>query len=164
MTETTGNGSPVLPGPVERRTARKPCGPAGSMSRASTTGSNPIAVACAGFVRFAMMAAEDGSFGYEMEIITYPGLPTGIEEASDINPAATLAFHVRDLQLGLSRRLRPFSKSEFGMEPETQTTTPASHRPRPMNNIESWRPPTRTNRRGASHRKTPTHLRVQGTA
>ncbi|HUS95384.1 MAG TPA: phosphate/phosphite/phosphonate ABC transporter substrate-binding protein, partial [Hyphomicrobiaceae bacterium] len=33
------------------------------------TGSNPIAVSCAGFVPFAMMAAKDGSFGYEMEII-----------------------------------------------------------------------------------------------
>jgi len=33
------------------------------------TGSNPIAVACAGFRPFAMMAAADGSFGYEMEII-----------------------------------------------------------------------------------------------
>src|SRR3546814_75625 len=30
------------------------------------TGSNPIAVACAGFVPFAMMAANDGSFGYEL--------------------------------------------------------------------------------------------------
>ncbi len=37
------------------------------------TGSNPIAVACAGFKPFAMMAREDNSFGYEMEIITYPG-------------------------------------------------------------------------------------------
>ena len=34
------------------------------------TGSNPLAVACAGFRPFAMMASEDGSFGYEMEIIT----------------------------------------------------------------------------------------------
>ena len=33
------------------------------------TGSNPIAVNCAGFVPFTMMAAKDGSFGYEMEII-----------------------------------------------------------------------------------------------
>jgi phosphonate transport system substrate-binding protein len=33
------------------------------------TGSNPIAVSCAGFVPFAMMASDDGSFGYEMEII-----------------------------------------------------------------------------------------------
>ncbi|MCF8477646.1 MAG: phosphate/phosphite/phosphonate ABC transporter substrate-binding protein [Pseudolabrys sp.] len=33
------------------------------------TGGNPIAVNCAGFVPFTMMAAKDGSFGYEMEII-----------------------------------------------------------------------------------------------
>jgi phosphonate transport system substrate-binding protein len=33
------------------------------------TGSNPFAVNFAGFRPFAMMAAEDGSFGYEMEII-----------------------------------------------------------------------------------------------
>ena len=37
------------------------------------TGSNPLAVNCAGFNPFTIMAAEDGSFGYEMEIITYPG-------------------------------------------------------------------------------------------
>ena len=39
---------------------------------------NPIAVACAGFRPFAMMPAEDGSNGYEMEIITWPG--SGIEQ------------------------------------------------------------------------------------
>lgn len=33
------------------------------------TGSNPLAVNCAGFVPFAMMAANDGRYGYEMEII-----------------------------------------------------------------------------------------------
>ena len=33
------------------------------------TGSNPIAVNCAGFVPFAIMAGKDGVFGYEMEII-----------------------------------------------------------------------------------------------
>ena len=33
------------------------------------TGGNPVAVNCAGFVPFAMMASKDGSFGYEMEII-----------------------------------------------------------------------------------------------
>lgn len=36
------------------------------------TGSNPLAVNCAGFVPFAMMAAADGSYGYEMEILTTP--------------------------------------------------------------------------------------------
>jgi phosphonate transport system substrate-binding protein len=36
---------------------------------AVNAGGNPIAVNCAGFVPFAMMAAKDNSFGYEMEII-----------------------------------------------------------------------------------------------
>jgi len=53
------------------------------------TGSNPLAVACAGFRPFAMMAAADGSFGYEMEIITYPG--SGIEKPEDLK-GKQLAF------------------------------------------------------------------------
>lgn len=53
------------------------------------TGSNPLAVACAGFRPFAMMAAKDGSFGYEMEIITYPG--SGIEKVEDLK-GKQLAF------------------------------------------------------------------------
>jgi hypothetical protein len=36
---------------------------------AVNAGGNPTAVNCAGLVPFAMMAAKDGSFGYEMEII-----------------------------------------------------------------------------------------------
>ncbi|WP_405280328.1 phosphate/phosphite/phosphonate ABC transporter substrate-binding protein [Cobetia sp. Ld8] len=46
------------------------------------TGSNPLAVACAGYRPFTMMAAADGSYGYEMEIITYPG--SGIDKVEDI--------------------------------------------------------------------------------
>ena len=53
------------------------------------TGSNPIAVACAGFRPFTIMAAADGSFGYEMEIITYPG--SGIESVGDIK-GKSMAF------------------------------------------------------------------------
>lgn len=53
------------------------------------TGSNPLAVACAGFRPFAMMAAKDGSFGYEMEIITHPG--SGIEKPEDLK-GKKLAF------------------------------------------------------------------------
>ena len=41
------------------------------------TGGNPVAVACAGFVPFAMMASKDGSFGYEMEIIVPADSPIG---------------------------------------------------------------------------------------
>ena len=54
------------------------------------TGGNPLAVACAGFRPFAMMAANDGdAFGYEMEIVTYPG--SGIEKVEDIK-GKKLAF------------------------------------------------------------------------
>ena len=49
---------------------------------AFNTGSNPLAVNCAGFVPFAMMADKNGAFGYQMEIITYPG--SGIGEVEDI--------------------------------------------------------------------------------
>lgn len=52
-------------------------------------GTTPLAVACAGFVPFAMMAAEDGSFGYRMEIVTYPG--SGITKVEDLR-GKTLAF------------------------------------------------------------------------
>jgi phosphonate transport system substrate-binding protein len=53
------------------------------------TGGNPLAVACSGFVPFAMMASHDNKFGYEMEIITYPG--SGIEKVEDIK-GKKLAF------------------------------------------------------------------------
>lgn len=53
------------------------------------TGSNPIAVACAGFRPFAMMASKDGEYGYEMEIITYP--QSGIKKIEDIK-GKKLAF------------------------------------------------------------------------
>ena len=53
------------------------------------TGSNPLAVNCAGFRPFTIMASADGNFGYEMEIITYPG--SGIEKVEDIK-GKQLAF------------------------------------------------------------------------
>ncbi len=53
------------------------------------TGSNPLAVNCAGFNPFTIMASLDGNFGYEMEILTYPG--SGIEAVEDIR-GSQLAF------------------------------------------------------------------------
>lgn len=53
------------------------------------TGSNPLAVNCAGFRPFTIMASKDGKFGYEMEILTYPG--SGIEKVEDIK-GKQLAF------------------------------------------------------------------------
>jgi len=53
------------------------------------TGSNPLAVNCAGFNPFTIMAALDDSFGYEMEIITFPG--SGVESVEDLR-GGVLAF------------------------------------------------------------------------
>lgn len=52
-------------------------------------GTTPLAVNCAGFVPFAMMAAQDGSFGYRMEIVTRPN--SGIERVEDLR-GKKLAF------------------------------------------------------------------------
>ena len=46
------------------------------------TGATPLAVNCSGFVPFAIMAAQDDRFGYEMEIITFPG--SGVDKPEDI--------------------------------------------------------------------------------
>jgi phosphonate transport system substrate-binding protein len=75
------------------------------------TGSNPLAVNCAGFVPFAMMAAADDSFGYEMEIITYPG--SGIEEVTDIK-GGKLAFTSPTSNSGY-KAPSAILKSEFDM-------------------------------------------------
>lgn len=69
--------------PVQSNAAQLEAMRAGRLHVAGfNTGSNPIAVACAGFVPFTMMAAKDGAYGYEMEIITYPG--SGITKVEDI--------------------------------------------------------------------------------
>jgi len=81
MSEVTGKKIRFFP--VQSNAAQIEAMRAGRLHVAGfNTGSNPIAVACAGFRPFAMMAAEDGSFGYEMEIITHPG--SGIESVEDI--------------------------------------------------------------------------------
>ncbi|WP_274423626.1 phosphate/phosphite/phosphonate ABC transporter substrate-binding protein [Chelativorans sp. YIM 93263] len=68
MEEVTGKNVDFFP--VQSNAAQLEAMRAGRLHVSGfNTGSNPIAVACAGFRPFAMMAAEDGSFGYEMEII-----------------------------------------------------------------------------------------------
>jgi phosphonate transport system substrate-binding protein len=69
--------------PVQSNAAQLEAMRAGRLHVAGfNTGSNPLAVNCAGFVPFAMMASKDNRFGYEMEIITYPG--SGINKVEDI--------------------------------------------------------------------------------
>ncbi|MZR31447.1 phosphate/phosphite/phosphonate ABC transporter substrate-binding protein [Sneathiella litorea] len=88
MEEVTGKKVQFFP--VQSNAAQLEAMRAGRLHVAGfNTGSNPIAVACAGFKSFAMMAREDDSFGYEMEIITYPG--SGIEKVEDIK-GKELAF------------------------------------------------------------------------
>jgi phosphonate transport system substrate-binding protein len=76
------------------------------------TGSNPLAVACAGFRPFGMMAATDGSYGYEMEIITYPG--SGITDIAGIK-GRKLAFTSETSNSGF-KAPSALLKSEFDLE------------------------------------------------
>ena len=86
----TVTGKPVEFFPVQSNAAQIEAMRAGRLHIAGfNTGSNPLAIACAGFRPFAMMAAADGSYGYEMEFITYPG--SGIEKVEDIK-GRTMAF------------------------------------------------------------------------
>ncbi len=82
------------------------------------TGSNPLAVNCAGFRPFTIMASKDGNFGYEMEIITYPG--SGIEKVEDIK-GKTLAFTSPTSNSGF-KAPSAILKSEFGMVAERDFT------------------------------------------
>lgn len=69
--------------PVQSNAAQIEAMRAGRLHVAAfNTGSNPIAVNCAGFRPFAMMASKKDEFGYKMEFITHPG--SGIEKIEDI--------------------------------------------------------------------------------
>lgn len=78
------------------------------------TGSNPLAVACAGFRPFTMMAAKDGSYGYEMEIITYPG--SGIKTPADLK-GKKLAFTSQTSNSGF-KAPSAILKADFNLLPE----------------------------------------------
>jgi len=88
MTRVTGKK--IVFFPVQSNAAQIEAMRAGRLHVAGfNTGSNPIAVNCAGLVPFAMMAAKDGSYGYEMEIITHVDSP--IRKMEDLK-GRTLAF------------------------------------------------------------------------
>ncbi|NQW10551.1 MAG: phosphate/phosphite/phosphonate ABC transporter substrate-binding protein [Alphaproteobacteria bacterium] len=77
------------------------------------TGSNPLAVNCAGFVSFAIMASKNGHFGYNMEIITYPG--SGIEKVEDIK-GKKMAFTSQTSNSGF-KAPSAILKADYGMIP-----------------------------------------------
>ncbi|MCI2808828.1 phosphate/phosphite/phosphonate ABC transporter substrate-binding protein [Eoetvoesiella caeni] len=81
MSKVTGKKVQFFP--VQSNAAQLEAMRAGRLHVAGfNTGSNPLAVNCAGFVPFTMMVSKDDKFGYEMEIITHPG--SGIEKVEDI--------------------------------------------------------------------------------
>jgi len=111
MAELTGKNVQFFP--VQSNAAQIEAMRAGRLHVAGfNTGSNPLAVACAGFRPFTMMAAEDGSFGYEMEILTYPG--SGLESVEDIK-GKELAFTSETSNSGF-KAPSAILKAEFGME------------------------------------------------
>jgi len=83
------------------------------------TGSVPVAVNCGGFRPFTIMAAEDGSFGYEMEIITWPG--SGIEQMEDL-AGRQLAFTSPTSNSGF-RAPSALLRSEYGLEADEDFET-----------------------------------------
>lgn len=114
MAEKTGKKIQFFP--VQSNAAQIEAMRAGRLHVAGfNTGSNPLAVACAGFRPFAMMAAEDGSFGYEMEIITYPD--SGIAKVEDIK-GKSMAFTAETSNSGF-KAPSAILKAEFGMEAGT---------------------------------------------
>jgi phosphonate transport system substrate-binding protein len=75
------------------------------------TGGNPLAVDCAGFVPFAMMAEADGSYGYEMEIIVPASSP--IRTPADLT-GRTLMFTSPDSNSGY-KAPRALLEAEFSL-------------------------------------------------
>lgn len=98
--------------PVQSNAAQLEAMRAGRLHIAGfNTGSNPIAVACAGFRPFTIMANADGSYGYEMEIITYPG--SGITSLPELK-GRTLAFTSETSNSGF-KAPQALLEAEFGL-------------------------------------------------
>jgi phosphonate transport system substrate-binding protein len=76
------------------------------------TGATPLAVNCAGFVPFALMASKDDKFGYEMDIITYPG--SGVDKVEDIR-GKKIAFTAETSNSGY-KAPSALLRDKFGLE------------------------------------------------
>ena len=111
LAATTGKSAEFFP--VQSNAAQYEALRAGRLHIAGVnTGGNPIAVACAGFRPFAMMAREDGSFGYEMELITYPD--SGITSPKDLK-GKQLAFTSETSNSGF-KAPQALLQSEFNLK------------------------------------------------
>ena len=112
-------GKPVKFFPVQSYAAQYEAMRAGRLHVAGVnTGGTPVAVNCAGFVPFAMMAAADGRYGYQMEIITWPG--SGIQTPADLK-GRKLAFTSPTSNSGFKAPSAILEK-EFGLKAEQDFT------------------------------------------
>jgi phosphonate transport system substrate-binding protein len=113
MEKTTGKR--VVFFPVQSNAAQLEAMRSGRLHVAGfNTGSNPIAVSCAGFVPFAMMAYDNGGFGYEMEIIVKAD--SKITSPADIK-GRTMAFTSPTSNSGF-KAPSAILKGEFGLVAE----------------------------------------------
>ncbi|MEL7542768.1 MAG: phosphate/phosphite/phosphonate ABC transporter substrate-binding protein [Pseudomonadota bacterium] len=118
MSEVTGKR--VVFFPVQSYAAQYEAMRSGRLHIAGVnTGGNPVAVSCAGMVPFAMMAAKDGSFGYEMEIIVPADSP--IQAPADLK-GKTLAFTSPTSNSGF-KAPSAILKSSFALEAEKDFKT-----------------------------------------
>jgi len=110
LSETTGKK--VMFFPAQSNAAQLEAMRSGRLHIAGVnTGSNPIAVACAGFAPFAIMASKVGTFGYEMEIIV--PADSAIQSPADIK-GKSLAFTSPTSNSGF-KAPSALLQSEFGL-------------------------------------------------
>ncbi|MEX0617925.1 MAG: phosphate/phosphite/phosphonate ABC transporter substrate-binding protein [Pseudohongiellaceae bacterium] len=106
--------------PVQSNAAQLEAMRAGRLHVAGfNTGSTPVAVNCTGFVPFTLMAAEDGSYGYQMEIITFPD--SGIDTPADL-AGRQLAFTSPTSNSGF-KAPSTLLEREFNMMPDRDFRT-----------------------------------------
>jgi phosphonate transport system substrate-binding protein len=111
LEKTTGKRVQFFP--VQSNAAQLEAMRAGRLHVAGfNSGAVPLAVNCAGFVPFTLMAAKDGQYGYEMEIITYPG--SGVTKVEDIK-GKKMAFTAQTSNSGF-RAPSALLKQTYGLE------------------------------------------------
>ncbi|WP_117235384.1 phosphate/phosphite/phosphonate ABC transporter substrate-binding protein [Vibrio maerlii] len=117
MEETTGKNVRFFP--VQNNAAQIEAMRSGRLHIAGfNTGSTPLAVNCAGFNPFTIMAAEDGSFGYEMEIITHP--ESGINSVEELK-GKQLAFTSQTSNSGF-KAPSAILDAEYSLKPDVDFT------------------------------------------
>src|SRR5271169_6384316 len=112
-------GKKVLFFPVQSNAAEIEAMRSGRLHIAGfNTGSNPIAVNCAGFVPFAIMGTKDGQFGYEMEIIVPADSP--IKTPADLK-GKKVAF-TSPTSNSVYKAPSAILKADFGLEADRDFT------------------------------------------